>query len=233
MDGAPSRRWSQHPEVRLHKCEMPWERSNLLGETRRLREDVCACGRSRSFDEFSERKFPESRRKAYYLIAIHEQLPRIHKVKPQQVGWSKATKLAKVARRDGQRFDCATWLHKARELPKEEFKREVSKHLTGKGSEPREILYFKAYKSQLPVIEQALETVGLMLGTDKSRGYCLEMICADFLAGVSWRRATEMLYCLVSLGWSLVFRNCRGNNSLKKCRSRFERDPRQATLLAA
>ena len=23
----------------------------------------------------------------------------------------------------------------------------------------------------------------LMLGTDKSRGYCLEMICADFLAG--------------------------------------------------
>ncbi len=23
-----------------------------------------------------------------------------------------------------------------------------------------------------------------MLGTDKSRGYCLEMICADFLAGL-------------------------------------------------
>ena len=35
------------------------------------------------------------------------------------------------------------------------------------------------------MIEQALETAGLMLGTDKSRGYCLEMICADFLAGVS------------------------------------------------
>ena len=48
-----------------------------------------------------------------------------------------------------------------------------------------EILYFKAYKSQLPVIEQALETAGLMLGSDKSRGYCLEMICADFLSGVS------------------------------------------------
>jgi hypothetical protein len=24
-----------------------------------------------------------------------------------------------------------------------------------------------------------------MLGSDKSRGYCLEMICADFLVGVS------------------------------------------------
>jgi hypothetical protein len=139
----------------------------------------------RSFDEFLERKFPESRRKAYYLMAIHEQLPRIPKVDLQQVGWAKATELAKVARRDGQRFESATWLHKARELPKEEFKREVLKHLTGKDTEPWEILYFKAYKSQLPVIEQALETAALMLGSDKSRGYCLEMICADFLAGVN------------------------------------------------
>src|ERR1700737_3571620 len=103
-----------------------------------------------SFDEFLERKFPESRRKAYYLMAIHERLPRIHKVDLRQVGWAKATELAKVARRDGQRFDSATWLHKARELPKE-FKREASKHLTGKETEPWEILYFKAYKCQLPV----------------------------------------------------------------------------------
>ena len=35
------------------------------------------------------------------------------------------------------------------------------------------------------MIAQALETAALMLGSDKSRGYCLEMICADFLAGVS------------------------------------------------
>ena len=33
------------------------------------------------------------------------------------------------------------------------------------------------------MIEQAIETAALMLGTDKSRGYCLEMICADFLTG--------------------------------------------------
>ena len=45
------------------------------------------------------------------------------------------------------------------------------------------MIYFKVYKSQIPVIEQAIETAALMLGTDKSRGYCLEMICADFLAG--------------------------------------------------
>jgi hypothetical protein len=35
------------------------------------------------------------------------------------------------------------------------------------------------------VIEQALETAAMMLGSDKARGYCLEMICADFLAGAN------------------------------------------------
>jgi hypothetical protein len=40
-----------------------------------------------------------------------------------------------VARRDGQEFDCATWLHKARSLPKDEFKREVERELTGRESE--------------------------------------------------------------------------------------------------
>ncbi len=30
-----------------------------------------------------------------------------------------------------------------------------------------------------------------MLGSDKSRGYCLEMICADFLAGVSLETGNE------------------------------------------
>ncbi len=137
----------------------------------------------RSFDEFLERKFPESRRKAYYLMAIHEQLPRqIHR-DLREVGWTKATDLAKVAHREGQRFDCATWLHKAKEMPKAELKREVIKHLTGKDTEPWEMLYFKVYKSQLAVIEQALETASMMLGGQKARGYCLEMICADFLAG--------------------------------------------------
>jgi hypothetical protein len=139
----------------------------------------------RSFDEFLERKFPESRRKAYYLMTIHEHLPRIAKPDLKQVGWTKATELVKVARRDRDQFDCATWVHKAREMPKEEFKREVERHLTGQETEPWEIIYFKLYKSQLPVIEQALETAGLMLGSAKSRGYCLEMICADFLAGAN------------------------------------------------
>jgi hypothetical protein len=76
-------------------------------------------------------------------------------------------------------------MHKADTMPREEFKRQVERHLTGQEAEPHEILYFKVYKSQLPVIERARETAGLMLGSNKSRGYCLEMICADFLAGAN------------------------------------------------
>src|SRR5437763_13653791 len=118
-------------------------------------------------------------------MAMHEHRPKIAKRELKLVGWSKATELVKVARREREQFDCATWLHKATELPKEEFKREVEKHLTGQETEPWEIIYFKVYKSQLPVLERALETAALMLGSDKSRGYCLEMICADFLAGAN------------------------------------------------
>jgi hypothetical protein len=150
----------------------------------------------KSFDEFLEKRFPGSRRKAYYLMTIHEQLPGIPKLHLKQVGWSKATELAKVARRDGQQFDCATWLHRPQQMPKEEFKRDVEKRLTGKETEPWEIFYFKIYKSQLAVIEQALETAALMLGTAKSRGYCLEMICADFLAGASLEPGAENMLFL-------------------------------------
>ena len=37
----------------------------------------------------------------------------------------------------------------------------------------------------MPVTEKAIETAALMLGSDRSRGYCLEMISADFLAGAN------------------------------------------------
>jgi hypothetical protein len=177
---------------------LSWEKAKEQEEDRRFVElGECLCEvrsnqywrleKLKSFDEFLERRFPGSRRKAYYLMAIHEHLSRIAKPELRLMGWTKARELVKVARRDGQKFDCAPWVHKASSMPREEFKQEVERHLTGQETEPHEILYFKVYKSQLPVIEEALETAALMLGTDKSRGYCLEMICADFLAGASFR----------------------------------------------
>jgi len=65
----------------------------------------------KSFDEFLERRFPQSRRKAYYLMSIHEHLPPPARRHLKEIGWTKGLELAKVARRNGQKFNCATWLH--------------------------------------------------------------------------------------------------------------------------
>ena len=58
----------------------------------------------KSFDEFLERRFPESRRKAYYLMSIHEHLPPQARKELKEVGWTKGLELAKLARAEGQRF---------------------------------------------------------------------------------------------------------------------------------
>ncbi|PYU19402.1 MAG: hypothetical protein DMG32_24495 [Acidobacteria bacterium] len=75
-------------------------------------------------------------------MAIHEHLPKVPKSELKLMGWTKARELVKVVRSDGRELDCAPWVHKAIDLPGEEFKREVEKHLTGRESEPWEILYF-------------------------------------------------------------------------------------------
>jgi len=56
----------------------------------------------RSFDGFLEKRFPDSRRKAYYLTAVHEHLPRIAKPELRLMGWTKARELVRMARREGQ-----------------------------------------------------------------------------------------------------------------------------------
>jgi hypothetical protein len=50
----------------------------------------------KSFDGFLERRFPESRRKAYYLMTIHEHLPPEAKRELKSVGWTKGLELAKL-----------------------------------------------------------------------------------------------------------------------------------------
>ena len=139
----------------------------------------------KSFDEFLERRFRGSRRKAYYLMSIHENLPPEVRKELKEVGWAKGLELAKLAKKEKKNFKSAIWLHRARELPVDQLRVAVERELTGKETEPWEIVYFKLYQSQIPVIDKAIETAALMLGSDRSRGYCLEMICADFLAGAN------------------------------------------------
>jgi len=48
--------------------------------------------------------------------------------------------------------------------------------MTGE-SEPSERIYFKVYKGHMPVIEQALDTDALMLGSDNPCQTCLTRLC--------------------------------------------------------
>src|SRR5215469_15545422 len=82
-----------------------------------------------------------------------------------------------------QFYRCKLVAHGKDRLTKNSSVRE--KELTGHDCEPHELIYFKVYNSQIPVIDQAIEMAAMMLGSDKSPGYCLEMINADFLAGAN------------------------------------------------
>ena len=151
----------------------------------------------KSFEAFLEAKFPDSRRKAYYLMSIHDNLRQIPTEEIENLGWSKALELAKVARSEGRRFNSATWLHKAHESSKEELKEEVYKYFTGAEFEPYEMVYFKLFESQLPVVEKALYVASRMAGSERSRGYCLELVCADFLAGRTEESSPEEILLVI------------------------------------
>jgi len=69
------------------------------------------------------------------------------------------------------------------------------------------------------VIEQGLKTAALMRGSDKSRGYRLEMICADFQAGRTCKRATLTLSAWQSIdswGCFLPSREKKSSNRLRQ-----------------
>ena len=68
-------------------------------------------------------------------------------------------------------------------------------------------------KARSPVLEQALETAALMLGSVRSRGYCLEMICADFLAGANLDNRGDPNVLVRALTTSLNF----SHPSMSKC----------------
>jgi hypothetical protein len=150
-----------------------------------------------SFEQFLGVKFPDSRRKAYYLMSIYDNLRHIPTAEIESLGWSKALELAKVARSQGWSFDSATWLHKAKESSKEELQQEVHRYFTGEDLEPYEMVYFKLFESQLPIIERALYVASRLAGTERSRGYCLELVCADFLAGRTEESSPEEILLVI------------------------------------
>ena len=65
------------------------------------------------------------------------------------------------------------------------------------------MVYFKLFESQPPVVERAVYVASWMVGTERSKGYYLELVCADFLAGRGEESSPEeilmVIHRLVSL----------------------------------
>jgi glycosyltransferase involved in cell wall biosynthesis len=67
---------------------------------------------------------------------------------------------------------------------------------------------------------QAIETAAFMLGSDKSRGYCLEMICADFLAGANLDTGQPDVLLRAICPYSNFYQASRNRPSQSSSRSR-------------
>ena len=80
----------------------------------------------KSFDEFLERRFPESRKKAYYLMSIHEHLPAQARKELKEVGRTKELELANIARRDREHFDVQPGCTKPAKCPRKNLSRKSS-----------------------------------------------------------------------------------------------------------
>ena len=122
---------------------------------------------------FWNNAFPIHAGRPTTLMAIHENLTRIPKQQLREVGWSKAMELVKVARKDGEGSIVQPGCTKLTSCRRRGLSARSSGTLRGR-KEPWEILYFKVYKNQLPVIEKALETASLCSG-------------ARSLAVISWK----------------------------------------------
>ena len=105
----------------------------------------------KSFDEFLERRFPESRRKAYYLMSIHGTPAATCEEGTKRNRLDDGERVGAAGAGGGSTFDCAPWVHNARSLPREEFTREVEKELTGRETEPQEMVFSSLDKSKLIV----------------------------------------------------------------------------------
>jgi hypothetical protein len=66
-------------------------------------------------------------------MSFHEQLTPQARQELKDVGRAKGLELARVARRTGRNLSCATWLHKAPSLPKDQFEARGGEGADGAG----------------------------------------------------------------------------------------------------
>ena len=109
-----------------------------------------------SFEDFLERRFPESRRKAYYLMSIHENLPPQARRELKEVGWTKGVELAKLARRDRQGLIVQSGCTKPAKCQRKSLRGKSRRSLAGKRANPGKLSISSCTRARFPSLSKQL-----------------------------------------------------------------------------
>ena len=117
-------------------------------------------------------------------MAIHENLTRIPKPRLREVGISKAAEMAKVARRDGKTFDSADLVAQSQGAAARRVQSAGGTPSDGEGNRTLGADLFQAVQKSAAGDRAGTRNSLINAGKRKIARLLLEMICADFLAGV-------------------------------------------------
>ena len=140
----------------------------------------------KSFDEFLERRFPESRRKAYYLMSIHEHLPPQVRTRTERGGMDEGVGVGETCAPGRAGLRLCNLVAQSTKNAKGAIPAGSGKGTDGQGRGTVRADLLQGVQEPDSGDRASHRDGGTDAGLGSSHvGYCLEMICADFLAGAS------------------------------------------------
>jgi len=143
-----------------------------------------------SEQEWIDAIFPGSQAQYYDLIRIGTHLASYDQKLLEDIGRTKCTQLVRLhIHYSGSVPD--EWIEKARSTDTIKFAKMVRSHLeerSGKKKETAikdEMMTFRIFGDGIHIVHSAFERLAQELGSEKSMGYRLEMLCADYLSGAT------------------------------------------------
>lgn len=140
----------------------------------------------KSEHEYIEKIFPQSRAQYYRLVKIGTNLQSYDRKLIEGIGSSKAEDLTRLhIHFDGKIPE--EWIEHARVDDKNAFRRRIRSYLNKKDevqnpAQEDSFITFRIFGDGIHVVNMALETMARSSGSEKGLGYCLELICANYLS---------------------------------------------------
>ena len=140
-----------------------------------------------SEEEYIQKYFPQSRAQYFRLRRTGSELMYLPLEQLEVLGSSKCEDLCRIKRHAGGQIPENWFLH-AQCDDKDTFRRRVREQVSGRAlpEAPQvedSFLHFRIFGDDIQIIDRALHVAGLEAGSDKSSGYLLKLICADYLSG--------------------------------------------------